>query len=362
MASFSFVFIMSIQPDNLDRVFPRDIQKYYAKAFLKRGGMTRSRSEYFVRLWGYLQWKHQVETHGPNTLVAIEELSLLPEFVSCSHREAAILFYPDGEKGSERSAGMMLDRLVALGLLDKQFDGQTQCWKIREHPEFVTIAAALPEVLVDHFDPAIDAVQTAKLLTRSFSELVRDEAMTAHKITKCLRQWSKVYSGCIRVFRRQDTQNPVGVIILYPTAESSDRLFFDTPSKGLYLTNTRSQDPFEMALPGDPTCTCLLVRAWFIEPDYLNAQMMALLISTTQSMTVAMRQDYPALCDMFSLVIHPSYEQLRNLMGFETTAQDRQRHYKWIYLAIDRYLAIDAEATIAALTAGLPSPHPKESP
>jgi hypothetical protein len=350
---------MSIQPENLDRVFPPDVQKIYATAFLKRGGMTRRRSEYFVRLWGYLQWKHQVETHGPTTLVAIEELSPLPEFISCSHREAAILFYPDGEKGSERAAGMMMDKLVALGLLDKQFDGQTQCWKIREQPEFITSETAPPEILVDDFDPGRDAVQTAKLLTRSFSELVRDEAMTAHKITKCLRQWSKVYPGCIRVFRRQDTQNPVGVIILYPTAESSDRLFFDTPSKGLYLTNTRTIDPFEMALPGDPTCTCVLVRAWFIEPSYLNAQIMASLISTTQSMTIAMQQDYPALCDMFSLVIHPSYEQLRNLMGFETTAQDRQRHYKWIYLAIERYLAIDAVATIAALSAGLPSTQPQ---
>jgi hypothetical protein len=348
---------MSIQPENLDQVFPSDIQKYYTAAFLKRGGMTRRRSTYFVRLWGYLQWKHQVETHGPTTVVAIEELLPLSEFVSCSHREAAILFYPDGEKGSERAAGMMMDRLVALGLMDKQFDGQTQCWKIREQPELVAIEAeTLPVVLVDDFDPGRDAVQTAKLLTRSFSELVRDEAMTAHKITKCLRQWSKVYPGCIRVFRRQDTQNPVGVIITYPTAESSDRLFFDSPSKALYMTNTRTIDPFEMALPGDPTATCLLVRAWFIEPDYLNAEIMALLISTTQAMTVAMRQDYPALCDMFSLVIHPSYEQLRNLMGFETTAQDPQRHYKWIYLAIERYLAIDPEATIAALSGGLPSP------
>jgi hypothetical protein len=348
---------MSIQPENLDRVFSCDIQKYYTTALLKRGGMTRRRSTYFVRLWGYLQWKHQVAIQGPTPAVVIEELLPLPEFVSCSHREAAILFYPDGEKGSERAAGMMMDKLVALGLMDKQFDGQTQCWKIREQPELLTIEpTTLPVVLVDDFDPGLDAVQTAKLLTRSFAELVRDEATTAHKITKCLRQWSKVYPGSIRVFRRQDTQNPVGVIILYPTAESSDRLFFDAPSKGLYMTNTRSVDPFEMALPGDPTSTCLLVRAWFIEPDYLNAEIMALLISTTQAMTVAMRQDYPALCDMFSLIIHPSYEQLRNLMGFETTAQDPQRHYKWIYLAIDRYLAIDAVATIASLSKGLPSP------
>jgi hypothetical protein len=346
----------SLQPENLDRVFPPTTQKSYVTAFLKRGGMTRRRSECFVRLWGYLQWKQQLETDGAKSLAVIQELSLLPEFISCTHREAAILFYPDGETGSDRAAGMMMDKLVSLGLLDKQFDGQTQCWKIREHPEFVAPEAeTLATVVADDFDPAVDAVQAAKLMTRSFSELVRDEAMTAHKITKCLRQWSKTYPGSINVLRRQDTQNPVGVLILYPTAESSERLFFDTPSKGLYLTNDKSDDPFVMANPGDPACTCLYVRAWVIDPTYLNAQTMELLIKNTQSMTAAMRQDYPALCDMFSLIIHPSYEQLRKIMGFETTAQDRQRAYKWVYLAIDRYLAVDPAATVAALSAGLPN-------
>jgi hypothetical protein len=347
---------MSIQPEDLDQVFSLDHQRHYVTAFLKCGGFTRRRSECFVRLWGYLLWRYQVQMHGPQTPVVIEELTPLPEFISCTHREAAVLFYPEGEKGSDRAAGMMMDRLVALGVLDKQFDGQTQCWRIREHPELVdTERDALVTVFADGFDPAVDAVQAAKLMTRSFSELVRNEAMTAHKITKCLRQWSKTYPGSINVLRRQDTQNPVGVLILYPTAESSERLFFDTPSKGLYLTNDKSDDPFKMADPGDPNCTCVYVRAWVIDPTYLNAQTMELLIKTTQSMTAAMRQDYPALCDMFSLIIHPSYEQLRKIMGFETTAQDRQRAYKWVYLAIDRYLAVDPTATVAALSAGLPN-------
>jgi hypothetical protein len=347
---------MSIQPEDLHRVFAPDRQKHYITAFLRCGGFTRRRSECFVRLWGYLLWRYQIETDGPQTAVVIDELTLLPEFVSCTHREAAVLFYPEGEKGSDRAAGMMMDRLVALGVLDKQFDGQTQCWRIREHPELVdTESDARVTVFADSFDPVVDAVQAAKLMTRSFSELVRDEAMTAHKITKCLRQWSKTYPGSINVLRRQDTQNPVGVLILYPTAESSERLFFDTPSKGLYLTNDKSDDPFAMADPGDPTCTCVYVRAWVIDPTYLNAQTMELLIKTTQAMTAAMRQDYPALCDMFSLIIHPSYEQLRKIMGFETTAQDRQRAYKWVYLAIDRYLAVNPAATVAALSAGLPN-------
>jgi hypothetical protein len=347
---------MSIQPEQLDRVFSRDRQKYYVTAFLKRGGLTRRRSECFVRLWGYLAWRHQLDIAPATPLPVIDELGLLPDFIACTHREAAVLFYAEGEKGSDRAAGMMLDKLVALGLLDKQFDGQTQCWKIRAHPELLTIDATPPpiEIVADRFNPAVDAVQAAQLMTRNFAELVRDQAMTAHKITKCLRQWGQVYPGCIRVLRRSDTHNPVGVIILYPTAESSERLFFDSPSKGFYLSNDSDDDPFVMALPGDPSCTCLYVRAWLIDPTYLDRQTMELLIATSQSIIRSMQPDYPALCDLFSMIIHPSYEQLRKIMGFEKTAQDQQRPHKWVHIAIERYLTIDPKATVAALNAGLP--------
>ncbi|MBE9032946.1 hypothetical protein IQ266_24730 [filamentous cyanobacterium LEGE 11480] len=347
---------MSIQPEAIDRVFAPGLQKDYIKDFQKRGGLTRRRSECFVRLWGYLLWKYQSTITESDAPLQITELELVPEFISCTHREAAVLFYPDAERGSDRSAGLMMDKLVALGLLDKQFDGQTQCWKVREQPEMVLVEDEVaPNVIADYFNPITDSVQAGRLMTRAFSELVRDASATAYKITKSLRKWGKIYAPCIRVLRREDTQNPVGVIVLYPTAEKSEQLFFDSPSKGFYMTNDREDDPFEMAHPGDETCTCIYVRAWLIDQEYLNAETMQLLIETTQATLREMREDYPALCDIYSLIIHPSYEQLRRIMGFEKTVQDSQRSYTWVYLAIDRYIALDAASTVVALTAGLPS-------
>jgi hypothetical protein len=347
---------MPIQPEDLDRVFAPDLQKSYVSQFLKRGGMTQRRSECFVRLWAYLLWKYQSRMHPSNQLPVIESLSLFPEFVSCTHREAAALFYPDGDRGSDRSAGLMMDKLVTLTLLDKRFDGQTQCWKVREQPELVIAEAQHPvEVIATAFNPATDAVQSAQLISRAFAELARDPAATSYKVMKCLRLWASICGGCIRVLRRTDTQNPVGVIVMYPTAAKSEKLFFESPTKGFYMSNDREPDPFEMAHPGDPTCTCLYVRAWVVDPEYLNPHTMRLLVETSQDIMRSMRQDYPALVDVYSMIIHPSYEQLRQIMGFEKTVQDSQRSYTWVYLALDRYLALDPEATVKALTAGLPS-------
>ncbi len=41
--------------------------------------------------------------------------------IICTHRQASDLFYQDQDQGSDRSAGMMLDKLAALGLIEKIF-------------------------------------------------------------------------------------------------------------------------------------------------------------------------------------------------------------------------------------------------
>jgi hypothetical protein len=346
---------MLITPDLLEQYFSSEVYKTYVALVVKRGGLTRRRAECFVLLWAYLLLKQVAE--NLTEIPAIAVLYPPQGFVSCTHREAQELFYCHQDKGSERAAGLMIDKLAALGLLDKKFDGQTLCLQVREYPEFMQDVAEppAPEIFVDAFDPVADAIPTAQLMTRCFFELVKDEAMTRHKISKCLRQWGAIYPGCIRVFRRSDTQNPVGVLILYPTQEKSDRLFFGPPSKGFYLTNDRDIDPFEMAIPGDPTCTSVYVRAWIIDRPYMNAQRMQQLIETSQATLRVMRQDYPGLRDVYSLVIHPSYEQLREIMGFERLAQDTQRPYSWGYIAIERYLALDPQKIVAALTTGIPN-------
>jgi hypothetical protein len=343
-----------VKPTHLDQCFTPAAQKPYMEMLQQRGGLTRRRAECFVRLWSYLVLKHLAEaaTHLPQ----FEALYSPPDYISCTHREASELFYGDSEQGSDRAAGLMIDKLVALGLMDKKFDGQTLCLRIRDQPELVKQAVETPpEIFMDDFDPVADAVPTAQIMTRSFYEMVKDSAFTAHKISKCLRQWGSIYAGCIKVLRRSDTHNPVGVIILYPTTATCEPLFFGPPSKGFFLTNDRPVDPFEMAKPGDPDCTSIYVRSWIIDQPYLNTERMCLLIQSCQETLRAMKQDYPALCDMYSMIIHPSYEQLREVMGFEKIAQDPQRAYAWVYLAIERYLALDPQKTVAALTSGLPS-------
>jgi hypothetical protein len=351
-----------IKPDCLDQFLSAATYKLYVDRLLQRGGITRRRAEYFVRLWAYLLLK-QLSEEQPQLPPQLKTLYPPKGFISCTHGEACQLFYHDQDKGSDRAAGLMIDKLTALGLLNKKFDGQTLCLQVRDQPELMTdtIERQSPAVFVDRFHPGNDAIPTAKLMTQSFYEMVRQEDMTIHKISKCLRHWGAIYPGCIRIFRRSDTQNPVGVLILYPTMEKCERLFFGPPSKGFYLTNDRDTDPFEMALPGDPTCTSIYVRAWIIDPPYMNAARMQQLIETCQITLREMRQDYPALRDMYSMIIHPSYEQLREIMGFEKIAQDTQRAYAWVYLAIDRYLALDPAKTVAALTAGIPMIPPKES-
>ncbi|WP_017659269.1 hypothetical protein [Baaleninema simplex] len=122
-----------LDPICLDRWFPRDYQRHYMSQLVGKGGLTRRRAEYFVRLWAYLWLKYQLMLdRGISS--PLTELNIPEEFVSCTHREAAALFYADRDRGSHRAAGMMLDKLAHLGLICKQFDGNTVCIKIEPIP------------------------------------------------------------------------------------------------------------------------------------------------------------------------------------------------------------------------------------
>jgi|GEM_PF-4168793 len=46
----------------------------------------------------------------------------------------------------------------------------------------------------------------------------RNTEAVPDKIAKLLRHWSMAYTPGIRVLRRCDNLNPVGVYVLYPTA------------------------------------------------------------------------------------------------------------------------------------------------
>ncbi|MBD2330140.1 hypothetical protein [Alkalinema sp. FACHB-956] len=340
-----------MEPKHLDQYFPWNRQKYYVSTLQRRGGLTLRRAECLVRLWAYLLLKES-QNQGLLPEISLANLGPQQDFVACTHREAAELFYANRDRGSDRAAGLMLDRLASLGVLDKRFDGQTLCIKIRSTPDLLTPRKEqeeIPELFADAFNPRTDAVPAAQLLTRTYAELVKDPAATSYKITKNLRAWAENYSPCMRVLRRVDNLNPVGIVVLYPVTSESEVHFFYPPSKGFFLTTDRPIDPFVMAQAGDPSCTSIYVRGWTIDPLYFNHQTLKQLIQDTQATLHRMKEDFPALCDLYSMIIHPSYEELRRLMGFERVSQDMQRPYSWVYVSIDRYLGFNAVDIVNAL-------------
>ncbi len=345
---------MNLSPALLDHLFPIEQQRGYIATLQHRGGFTRRRAECFVRLWAYLVLKQQAELQGQ--VPAILSQLYCPEgLVACTHREASELFYHNQERGSDRAAGMMIDRFISLGLMEKRFDGQTLSLQIRAIPELSSSEPASPsaspavEFFTDDFNPRTDAVPIANLFTKAYAELIRDSAATSHKISRTLRLWAQQYPGCMRVLRRSDNHNPVGGYVLYPTADESVIHFFQPPSKSFYFVSDVAEDPFKMAAPGDPSCTSVNIRSWVIDPDYMNRATLCQFLEDTQTTLQRMQADFPELCDLYSVVVHPMYEELRKLLGFARICQDNQRSYAWIYLAVDRFTQLNISQALATL-------------
>lgn len=340
-----------VEPESLDHFFPPDRQRIYVSMLMGRGGLTRRRAEYFVRLWAYLLLKDQQE-RGTGLPEPLTQLYPPAGSVACTHREAAELFYGNQERGSDRAAGMMIDRLVALGLIDKQFDGQTLCLQICSIPELAIAAQKPAEPFTlepDSFNPRTDAIPVANLFTRAYAEIVKDSAAASHKLAKLLRYWTQQYPKVVRVLRRSDNLNPVAFYILYPVASESEIHFFQPPGKSFYLSNDVEEDPFKMATPGDSHCTSIYIRAWVIDVAYLQKANLKLMLQDTRDSLVEIQKDFPGICDLYSLIIHPLHEELRLALGFQKTFQDAQRPYSWVYLGLDRLLELDIDQALANL-------------
>ncbi|MEO0434214.1 MAG: hypothetical protein AAF151_21230 [Cyanobacteria bacterium J06656_5] len=322
-------------PEILDQFFSKPQQQQYVQRLLGRVGLTRRRADCFVRLWAYLQLK---QTDSPESL---QQLKPVDVWVDCTCREAAALFYAESERGSERSAGMMLDKLTALGLIQKQFDGNTIAIAIPQPPELQQTKPKPANVFADQFDPRCDAIPVANLLASRYNWMNNNTAAVPYRITELLRQWAEGYSRGMRVLRRSDNLNPVGFCLLYPTTRDSEIHFFGPPNKGLHLSGIATDDPFTLATPGDDTCRAVFIRSWNILPEY-EAQSL-LLLQDTQLTLRAIQQDFPNLCDLHTLIIHRHYEPLATALGFQKTGLDSQAAVYWMYLALDRFLAIDME-------------------
>jgi hypothetical protein len=62
-----------------------------------------------------------------------------------------------------------------------------------------------------------------------------------------------------------------------------------------------------------------------------------------------MQKDFPNLCDLHTLIIHPNYEKIAQALGFQKTSSDSQLSVYWMYLALDRFLALDIKSALVNL-------------
>jgi hypothetical protein len=324
----------------LEKWFPQDRQRDVMTELLRRVGLTRIRAEYFLRLWVYLLVK-QSQGKVPVLKPPLLHLELLAEPTICTHREAANLFYGEKDQGSDRAAGLMLDKLAALGLIRKSFDGNTTRIEILPIPEILSdpqAQSSIAEAKPDVFDPRCDAIPVAHLLATNYNWMNRNLHATPHRIAKLLRSWSQQYPTGMRVLRRIDNQNPIGFYLLYPVASDSEVNFFQDPNRGLHFSTGSEIDPFTMAQPGDRSCLAVFIRSWVIDAPYIQP-CQAHFLQDAQQVMHQMKQDFPNLCDLYSMVMHPTYEALAASLGFQKMRNSPSSIY-WMYLALDRFLAL----------------------
>ncbi len=344
-----------VSPEYLDQWFPFEQQHSYVSMLIaqmgRRVGLTRRRAEYFVRLWAYLLIKQQLAL-GKKIKPPIKKLSLPKGFIPCTHREAAEVFYASRERGGERSAGMMLDRLVDLGLIEKHFDGNTICLQVNQFLNLMQLSLAEEtiEFEMDNFNPITDAIPVASLLVRNYPWINGVNAAMTHRILRFLRHWGQQYPTGMRVLRRHDNSNPVGFSFFYPIARESESIFFQTPAESLHLS-TVTEDLIQMAVPGSKSdCTAIFVRSWIIDQPYMQKPQMCQLFEDGKRTLVRMREDFPQLSDVYNLIIHPSFKALAEAVGFQTIFEDANLDAHLMYLPIDRFLALDVQQVIERLS------------
>lgn len=336
---------------SVDEFFSVEHRRRYVALLKGKVGLTRRRAECFVKLWAYLLLKQQQEL-GNTKNESVTELDLPEGFIACTHREANELFYSEQDRGSERAAGMMIDKLVALGLIEKEFDGNNICIRICSTLTDIDKSTEVSQPLklvTDNFNPRTDAIPVATFLARQYDWMNKKTTAAPQKIARKLRTWAKLYSKGMRVLRCYDTQAPVGVYILYPVASESEENFFLPPSKSLHLSTASTTDPFNIAKSGDEDCTSLFIRSFQIDSQYLQHGNLCQLLEDARQTFITMQADFPNLCDLYTLTINPFAQSLALTMGFQKTSQDPQMSLYWMYMALDKYLTLDIEQVISNL-------------
>jgi hypothetical protein len=62
-----------------------------------------------------------------------------------------------------------------------------------------------------------------------------------------------------------------------------------------------------------------------------------------------MQVDFPNLCDIYTIPLHPADQLLASALGFQKTTQDPQLPLSWMYIPLDKFLAIDFEQAVSNL-------------
>jgi hypothetical protein len=247
---------------------------------------------------------------------------------------------------------MMIDKLVALGLIKKHFDGNTICLQISSsylpEPTPFSKQAEPVQLKPDHFNPRTDTIPVATFLARHY-KWMNTNVNAPQRIAKILRIWTQHYQTGFRVLRRCDNDNPVGFYALFPTAKESEENFFRTPCKSLYLTSNLDTDPFKMAFPKDPDCTSIFIRSWGMDEPYLQREYVCISLKDVQQTIVRMQSEFPNLCDIYALPFIPLQEALLFALGFQKAYQSLQSAAYWSYTSVDQLLAADMEQVVSDL-------------
>ena len=166
-----------------------------------------------------------------------------------------------------------------------------------------------------------------------------------HNIKRGIRQWARQYPKGLRVLRRDSTQEPVGFAAFFPAHPDSEEKFDLPPSRSLHLNrlNVRQEDPIQIATPGDPDCYTVFVRSWQIQLSVWSYGTACELIKDSQATLKQMRQDFPNLSDIYTIAIHPLSEDFALTLGFRQMKADPDSSLCWLYMPLDRFLALDYE-------------------
>ncbi|MGF1522930.1 MAG: hypothetical protein ACFBSF_11500 [Leptolyngbyaceae cyanobacterium] len=323
--------------------FPPACQNRYIEKLVGQSGLTRRQAICFVRLWGYA-YLQQTKQRSP-----IQTLERCSGTFVCSHREAADLFYCDRPRGSGRSAGMMIDQLIAKHLIKREpTDGGPTRLSLQILDSFFPSLtnSHSTQLYPDAFNVREDTSPVSTFLEDSYSWVSQRSQTTSFKITQVLRQWATQCPDGLRVLRTVTDNEPIGFAAFFPTHPESEEQFHLPPSASLHLSTLDKVDPLQVALPGDEKCYAVFVRSWQIRQLYWNYSTACQFLQDSQATLRKMQASFPNLCDLHTIAIHPRLEVLACTLGFKPMKADPSSSLRWLHLPLDRFLMTDIEKAL----------------